>query len=464
MAFSCGFFNSKGLDRTYTAENFTEYLSSLICNGILDTYGSCFGLSRSLNSLSVGIGTGKAWIDGHYFINDASYAIDLKRYQDESLPRYVSIGIVLDTSESVRDVRLEVIAGTPAESPSVPEFTETDTKKRLHLYSVRINPGATAFEAADITDFREDKSKCGYCICILGKCRVSEVLAKLASLTALIDSFRDITEDLTNKVDELTVKVEDVSGEVLEMGQCGENVTYVIYSTGKVLLRGSGAMYDYASPISHDPNQSPFRDRDDLTAVIVANGITSIGDYAFENTGNLTSASLPKSLVSVGNSAFMYAQNYSGPVYGLTSLHIPDGVTTLKRKAFMSAAITEVTIPASVTTVGDLVFADCSHLTTARVEGKAVGDTMFSRCSSLHSVTLANKVKSIGKSAFVYCDSLTEITYEGTLEEWQSISKGDYWDGRALVGDGASTLVRVQCLNGYMKYDDESKAWTEVRD
>lgn len=37
MAFSCGFFNSKGLDRTYTAENFTEYLGSIICNGILDT-------------------------------------------------------------------------------------------------------------------------------------------------------------------------------------------------------------------------------------------------------------------------------------------------------------------------------------------------------------------------------------------------------------------------------------------
>lgn len=39
MAFSFGFFNSKGLDRTYTAEDFTTYLSSIICNGILDTYG-----------------------------------------------------------------------------------------------------------------------------------------------------------------------------------------------------------------------------------------------------------------------------------------------------------------------------------------------------------------------------------------------------------------------------------------
>ena len=63
MAFSCGFFNSKGLDRTYTAENFTEYLSSIICNGILDTYGQNFKLTSASSGLKVILGTGKAWIN-----------------------------------------------------------------------------------------------------------------------------------------------------------------------------------------------------------------------------------------------------------------------------------------------------------------------------------------------------------------------------------------------------------------
>ena len=58
MAFSCGFFNSKGLDRTYTAENFTEYLSSIICNGILDTYGQMFRLTAASSGLKVTLGTG----------------------------------------------------------------------------------------------------------------------------------------------------------------------------------------------------------------------------------------------------------------------------------------------------------------------------------------------------------------------------------------------------------------------
>ena len=59
MAFYSGFFNSKGLDRTYTAEDFTNYISSIICNGILDTYGQNFKLTAEPSGLKVNLGTGK---------------------------------------------------------------------------------------------------------------------------------------------------------------------------------------------------------------------------------------------------------------------------------------------------------------------------------------------------------------------------------------------------------------------
>ena len=61
MAFSYGFFNAKNLDRTYTAENFCDYLGSIICNGIQDNYGQCFKLTA--NKLKLTIGSGKAWIN-----------------------------------------------------------------------------------------------------------------------------------------------------------------------------------------------------------------------------------------------------------------------------------------------------------------------------------------------------------------------------------------------------------------
>lgn len=59
MAFSYRFFNSKGFDRTYTAENFCDYLGSLICNGIQDNYGDFFKLTAA-TGLKVTVDRGKA--------------------------------------------------------------------------------------------------------------------------------------------------------------------------------------------------------------------------------------------------------------------------------------------------------------------------------------------------------------------------------------------------------------------
>lgn len=150
MAFYSGFFNSKGLDRTYTAEDFTSYLSSIICNGILDTYGQNFKLTAANGGLGVVLGTGKAWINGHYFINDSSYVIDLSSYQDESLPRYVGIAIYLDTSESVRSVSLKIFPGTPAEIPQLPTIPQDEEHVRLLMYAVRMNPGGVLINRAGL--------------------------------------------------------------------------------------------------------------------------------------------------------------------------------------------------------------------------------------------------------------------------------------------------------------------------
>ena len=139
MAFSCGFFNAKNLDRTYTAENFNDYLSSIICDGIQDNFGQCFKLS--VNKLKLTIGSGKAWIQGHYFISDTAYTYDLSRYVDESLPRYMAVGICCNTSENVRSIGFEILAGTPATNPTILRFQNTDYKKYLTLCIIRLDAG-----------------------------------------------------------------------------------------------------------------------------------------------------------------------------------------------------------------------------------------------------------------------------------------------------------------------------------
>lgn len=451
MAFYSGFFNSKGLDRTYTAEDFTSYLSSIICNGILDTYGQNFKLTAANSGLGVVLGTGKAWINGHYFINDSRYVIDLTSYQDESLPRYVGIAIYLDTTESVRSVTLRLFPGTPAESPQLPTIPQDEDHVRLLMYAVRMNPGASRITESDWFDYREDSNVCGYCKCILGKCKVTELMSQMAQLIAEISEYNKKIEDLTNKVEVLQTKVDDLTGDIVETGEIGENAYYVLYSNGRLLLRGSGATYDY------EIGRSPFWEREDIRSLVIGEGITAIGSSVFERCPNMATASLPTSLTEIGKRAFfMYNQG------GLTELNIPSSVTTIGEKAFSCEALTSVTLPATLTTLGNYLFMDSSTLTTARVECSEVPGFCFVRCTNLQNVTLSHNVTSIGSHWINYCNRLTQITYEGSLDDWATVSKGTSWDGRS--GQLTGTLVRINCLDGYMEYDDENKEWVEVRD
>ena len=448
MAFSCGFFNSKGLDRTYTAENFTEYLSSIICNGILDTYGQNFKLTAADTGLIVVLGTGKAWIDGHYFVNDSRYTIDLSSYQDESLPRFVTISILLDIGESVRNVSLEIIPSTPAENPSLPTLPTDENKTRLLMYAVRLNPGATELSERDWYDYRDDRGLCGYCRCILGKCKVTDMQSQIAQLIAEVQENNDKIASLTNKVNELETGLDDIIGGIAEIGTCGDNIHYILYENGKLLLHGSGATYDY------DVGKSPFWERTDIRSLVVSEGITAIGKSIFERCSNMKSVSFPTTLESIDERAFfMYSQG------GLTSLNIPSSVTTLGEKAFADQDITSVVLPDTLTTLGTYIFMGCSHLAAARVECAVVPDFCFVQCG-LTNLTLSHNVKKIGSNILNYT-TLKELTYEGSLEDWAAVTKYSNWDNNSVDTHG---LDKVVCLDGYMEYDRETGEWKAVKE
>ena len=466
MAFYSGFFDSKGLDRTYTAEDFTSYLSSLICNGILDTYGQNFKLTAASSGLKVTLGTGKAWINGHYFINDARHTIDLSEYQDESLPRYVSIAIVCDTSENVRAVRLEIIPGTPAENPMLPTITTNENRTRLLLYAVRLNVGATSLTERDWYDYREDSNVCGYCRCILGKCKVTDMLSQLAEITEQIKNYNSTVLQLTNQVAELTGKVDEITGDVVSVGKCGDDINYVLYSDGKLILKGTGTMYDYTSALETSGEKSPFYENDKIKSVVISEGITSIGEFAFIYCNNLKSAILPTTLTAIKRNGFMpHIDEYivHQNLYGLTEIAIPANVTEIGKYAFSGTAIQSVTIPESVTTVGGGAFGECQNLETVRYSGKAIGDRMFVRCIKLKNFTITKSTKEIVGGCFNYCDNLTFITYEGTISEWNAITKRTNWDGHT-VGTTETPLTKIQCLDGYMQYDTETREWAEVHE
>lgn len=451
MAFSSGFFNSKGLDRTYTAENFCDYLGSIICNGIQDNYGQNFSLTASAVGLKVILGTGKAWINGHYFINDTRYSIDLSEYQDESLPRYVGIAIYLDTTEAVRNVSLKLFPGTPAENPSLPTIPQDDDHARLLLYAVRLNVGATSLTERDWYDYREDSNVCGYVKCILGKCKVTEMQSQLAAITAKIDEYNGKVAELTGKIDMLQTKVDDLTGDIVETGEIGEDIYYVLYSNGRLLLRGTGATYDY------DLGESPFWENENIKSLVVSEGITAIGDSVFERCSNMETASFPNTLKSIGKRAFfMYTTG------GLKSLNLPASVTKIGEKAFTNISATYLVMPETLTELGTYLFMDSNTLQSVRVECAEIPAFCFVNCSYLNQMTLSRNVKKIGSHMINYCSLLREITYEGSLEDWAEVLKMQNWDGH--IGQTSGSLAKIQCLDGYMEYDFENNSWSEVKE
>lgn len=368
---------------------------------------------------------------------------------DESLPRYVGIAIYLDTTESVRSVTLKLFPGTPAENPSLPSIPQDEDHVRLLMYAVRLNPGATELSERDWYDYREDRNVCGYCRCILGKCRVTEMLARMEQIEADLIEYNETIAALTNAVAVLQTKVDDLTGDVVATGTLGEDIYYVKYSNGRLLLRGTGATYSY------NLGESPFWEDEDIRTLVVSEGITAIGNSVFERCVNMKTASFPSTLTAIGERAFfMYTHG------GLTELVIPPSVTTLGERAFVDQAITSVTLPATLTTLGTYIFMGCTNLRSARVECSEVPRFCFVQ-SGLTSLTLSHNVTKLCSNMINYTP-LTEIIYAGSLADWAAVTKQSNWDGNS--GQAPGNMHKVICLDGYMQYNTETGEWTEVRE
>ena len=139
-------------------------------------------------------------------------------------------------------------------------------------------------------------------------------------------------------------------------------------------------------------------------------------------------------------------------------------MTEIGGGAFWGAALTSVTIPSNVATVGKYAFNDCTRLQSVRYEGSVIGGFMFVRCTSLSEFTIAHTVTSIGEHCFSYYANLENIIYEGSLADWAAITKGTNWAGKGGMEIGNSGLTRIQCLDGHLEWDAENHEWVEVHE
>lgn len=137
-----------------------------------------------------------------------------------------------------------------------------------------------------------------------------------------------------------------------------------------------------------------------------------LGEDAFRGCSALTSMTIPSSVTKIGDYAF------SG--CGLTSITIPTSVTTIGDFAFSDCyGLTNLTIPSSVTTIGDGAFCFCSRLTSLDIPSSVttIGSSAFQGCSALTNLTIPSSVTEISNQVFCGCSALTSITIPSSVTE-----------------------------------------------
>ena len=274
-----------------------------------------------------------------------------------------------------------------------------------------------------------------------------------------------------------------------------DNLTWKLYEDGTLNISGKGAMKNY----NYYDNPSPAsQKKDSVKKVVIEDGVTSIGNSAFDSCSNLTSITIPDSVSSIGNFVFYGCSSLTSITLSnnitnignsafagcssLTSITIPDRVTSIEKYAFYNCSgLTSITIPDSVTSIGESAFRNCTSLTSITIPDSvtSIGKSAFSNCSSLTSITIPNGVTSIGESAFSYCRSLTSITIPDSVTSIgdaafkycsnlktislsckSSLKKSDFGDQANLVSYTLHTLKKTEAKAVTCAENGNKEYWT----
>ena len=233
-------------------------------------------------------------------------------------------------------------------------------------------------------------------------------------------------------------------------GSCGDNLTWVLDSYGKLAITGTGDMYNYDDD---EENAAPWSsNRSEIQSLSLPSGMTSIGKYAFIYCVNLTgNLVIPNTVTRIGESAFYGCEKFNGTLTLGTSvktiedeafndciftgtLTIPNSVDSIGSDAFSSNMFSgNLVIPNSVTALSSSAFYECKNFNgtlTLSENLKVIEDYTFDGCAFTGSLVIPNSVKSIEADAFADCN------FDGTLTLGDSVTTigNDAFDCAAFTG------------------------------
>ena len=203
-----------------------------------------------------------------------------------------------------------------------------------------------------------------------------------------------------------------------------DGLTWTLYEDGTLNISGTGEMRGYNAYSI----KSPACDNSNIKNVVIEDGVTSIGNYAFWSCSSLTSITIPKSVTSIGANAFERC-----------------------------SSLTSITIPDSVISIGASVFEECRNLSSITLSNNitSIGNWAFHGCP-LTSITIPDSVTSIGAMAFYSCSNLQTIS----LSCKSSLKRSDFGDQADLVSPASHKLTKVEAKAATCTEKGNKEYWT----
>lgn len=212
----------------------------------------------------------------------------------------------------------------------------------------------------------------------------------------------------------------------VESGSFGKsyNLDYSLDTdTGLMLITGKGKTADYLD--SQYSGAPWYKFRSSIKTVIISDGVTYIGDYAFVSCNNLESVYFGKDVKKIGYKVF-------GNCTSLKHVYLSENLNEIDSSVFYGCkSLKYIDLPESLNKIGGYAFYDCDSLEDITIPNRVttIGGSAFEHCSNLKTVTLPVGITSLGAyySDFVleYCNNLTDIYYAGTEEQWKQIENYD---------------------------------------